>query len=274
MKHLVLICKNFGYYLGYRILDDNKYTLDYVLPPLTADTISDWDMSEILLSKKNEYFVALANGNDISINEIGPSIIQILSSAGNPPMQNLVWPNGYYGPTSEGNVLLGQAKATVDLIGSEYLLFVINDYTQSFPNNGLVTISKLNTKLDIPTYAYELGQDYSANICDHSANSATLTPTISQTQFIPTFPRKLTQAQLYSVNQIINNRRQSVPQIQAPNPPDLFATINLTRTVTGAVLYEDYKTEYMRTYFGPVTLDRLGIKLLDDKGNLVNFTWS
>ena len=27
---------------------------------------------------------------------------------------------------------------------------------------------------------------------------------------------------------------------------------------------------YERKYFGPITLDRLGIKLLDDKGNLLN----
>ena len=65
--------------------------------------------------------------------------------------------------------------------------------------------------------------------------------------------------------------------IPAPNPPDLFATINMLRSVTGAVLYEDFQTEYSRNYFGPVTLDRLGIKLLDDKGNLVNLhgrSWS
>ena len=163
--------QNLGYYLGYRILDDNKYTLDFVFPPLTADTISDWDMSGILLSKKEKIFEYLANGNDISVNEIGSSIIQILESAGNPPMQNSAWPYGYYRPTSDGNVLMGQAKATVNLIGSEYLLFVINDYTQSFPNNGLVSISKISTKLDLPAYAYELEQDYSANICDYSANS-------------------------------------------------------------------------------------------------------
>ena len=34
------------------------------------------------------------------------------------------------------------------------------------------------------------------------------------------------------------------------------------------------KAVYMRRYFGPVTLDKFGIKLLDDNGNLVNLTWS
>ena len=59
--------QSFGYYLGYRILENNKTTLDITLPPIKD--LSGFSGS-ILETLRSEYFVALATGNDISLNSI------------------------------------------------------------------------------------------------------------------------------------------------------------------------------------------------------------
>ena len=91
------------------------------------------------------------------------------------------------------------------------------------------------------------------------------------------FPRKLTQAQLYSVNQIKSNRDAPNNTTPAPTNSNLFATIFNQPLDGGAIVYNNHNIVYERKYFGPITLDRLGIRLLDDKGNLLNLhghNWS
>ena len=125
----------------------------------------------------------------------------------------------------------------------------------------------------MPSYANRLSLDSSANMCiDISSNSY-----IKKTQFVPTFPRKLTQAQLYSVNEIINNRRIANTEPSAPNNSNLFATLFPRSIDEASLVYTNPNISYERNYFGPVTLERLSIKLIDDKGNLVNLhghNWS
>jgi hypothetical protein len=263
--------QNLGYYLGYRILNNNTFTLSIVLPPLPPLPTLPGNFSFL----RNEYIDAIEANNDTSMNIVSREILDILKGRG---PTNVVYPQSYYELTDAGIVLIGAAPVPVDLVGGEYLILVLNDFTQNFPNNGLVGIGQPETKLDLPSYAMKLSQDFSVNICDLSANEAKPPPLIPRTQYVPTFPRKLTQAQLYSVNQIINNRKQPI-DLQAPNPPDLFAIVNrtFTRPQFAEDIYNDPNTNYERTYFGPVTLERLGIKLLDSKGNLVNLrghSWS
>ena len=64
----------------------------------------------------------------------------------------------------------------------------------------------------------KLSQDFSSNIC---------IPGTTKTQYVPIFPRKLTQAQLYSVNQIISNRREPNFNTGSPLNSNVFAVIPL-----------------------------------------------
>lgn len=262
--------QNLGYYLGFRILQKDTQSLTTLLPPYESLTPSPTRTN--LYTLRSKYFTALEAGNDISLNILGQDIVNTL---GQWMDSNALFPATYYENTTAGSNVFGAAPSPVDLIGSEYFLLTLDDYTSNYPNNGLVSIGSLSTKLDVPSYAIRLGQDFSSNICDLSSNKVGS----GATQFVPTFPRKLTQAQLYSVNQIINNRHQS-SLLQSPDPPDLFANINLAinngRGIS-AITYNNTNTVYERKYFGPVTLQRFGIKLLDSKGNLVNLhgqSWS
>jgi hypothetical protein len=124
-------------------------------------------------------------------------------------------------------------------------------------------------------------------------------------------PRQLTQSQLYTANEILFNRSTFSNKTFGPSTADVLALIPLTgigslRTKIAYILdpsgnpavdpsgnpivsyansqssqpYIEFATNLeanQRTYFGPVTIDRLRVRLLDDKGNLVNLNdvdWS
>ncbi len=272
--------QNLGYYLGYRILNSNEFTLTSVIPPISLLTPPGGFSGSTLETYREDYFTYLATNNDISLNIIGVKTIDALGFLGlNSGTDNFPsFPTGYWNNTTAGPTLYGAATTPPNITRGEYILFALDDYTNNYPTNGLINIEPPNTKLSIPSYISKISDPSGSNICDTIANSVVPPPIPPITQYIPTFPRKLTQNQLYALNQIINNRQASTNMAKAPNPPDLFATI-FTKTVDEkkAIVYEDTNSIYSRTYFGPITLERLRVRLLDSLGNLVNLhghNWS
>jgi hypothetical protein len=208
--------------------------------------------------------------------------------------QTLGWTLGFRLPyinvSASGNV----APAIINLIGPKYLIVVIDDLNQNHINNGLIGITELSKTLKLPTYysrdlpvkctsANPLGTNFDANtqFLVEDINAGTLimdkwdvsyvsTPTV-----LPTAPRILTQSQIYSINEIIKNNERSVKyRASAPTCSDIFAIIPLDKKglSTGELYVEDSSTLQLnkRVYFGPVNIDRMRVKLLDDKGNVLN----
>jgi hypothetical protein len=94
-------------------------------------------------------------------------------------------------------------------------------------------------------------------------------------QFVPSAPRTLTQAQLYTINEIMKNRSKTVSfRGKAPTNSDTFAIIPIKYgSMTTGQLYTELSGQFQdnkRVYFGPVDIDRLRIRLLDDRGNVVD----
>jgi hypothetical protein len=93
---------------------------------------------------------------------------------------------------------------------------------------------------------------------------------------LPSAPRTLTNAQLYSINSMNNNNNNLTNYLsKAPTSSDILAIIPVktsTGVPTGSLLVEFSGSlqNSTRTYFGPVNIDRMAIKLLDDKGNILN----
>jgi len=216
----------------------------------------------------------------------------------------LGWIMGYRLPIipilSTGNV----GVAAIDLYGPKYFILILDDYNQNHINNGLITITELPTRLDLPKYytpdqpvncsrgagslnsanpvipfnitpdealALGINPDNIGNIIMDKANfSYKDTPSV-----VPTAPRTLTQAQIYTINEIYKGREKTINyRGRAPNNSDTFAIIPLKREgfATGE-LYVEFSgglQDNKRNYFGPVDIDRLHIKLLDDRGNIVN----
>ena len=199
--------------------------------------------------------------------------------------QTLGWLMGYRVPFTKvlqkGNI----ATSVLDLIGTKYLILVIDDYNQNHVNNGLVSIAEYSNVLKMPSY---YSPDLPYTCIGPTNNSAEMNSTndvmisgkfnieYSKTQIVlPSAPRTLTNSQLYTINEINRNKNNSTNhRAKAPTSPDILAVlpIKTSGVSTGSLLVEFSGSlqDNSRTYFGPVNIERMRVKLLNDKGNVLN----
>jgi hypothetical protein len=214
----------------------------------------------------------------------------------NPNMKvntTLGWTLGYRVPVMNINKNGNQAVAIIDLYGPKYFILVIDDLNQNHINSGLIGITELSKIVKLPSYysssCYECipPNPSSTNVAKNSEDLETdeeaglfvmdkLDATYSYTQrILPSAPRTLTQAQIYSVNEILKNNRATYDyKSKAPVFSDTFAILPIK---LGSSKLGDMNVEFggsmqdnKRIYFGPVNISRIKIKLLDDKGFVVN----
>jgi len=192
---------------------------------------------------------------------------------------------------SDGN----EAAAILSLSGPKYLIVVLDDFNQNHINGGLIGIDQLSKTLKLPTYysrdlpyvctpADPSGTNIKTNTVELANNvdagtlimdkwNATYVPTV---KVLPSAPRILTKSQIYSINEILknNSRYSNTVKTSSPSCTDTFAIIPLDKKnmTTGEIYVEDSSTLQLnkRIYFGPVNIDRFHLKLLDDRGNLLN----
>ena len=166
------------------------------------------------------------------------------------------------------------AEAPIDINGSQYFTLVIDDYNYNYSNNGGITIENKQNIVELPSYYSKIIHDVSCSILDET----------NIKQYLPSFPRKLTQAQLYSINEIIANKKKaSNNKTISFNNSNQLAVIHLesinASNPTQSILYRDMGTQSHneRKYFGPVCIEKMHISLYDDNGNIVNLhghNWS
>ena len=148
------------------------------------------------------------------------------------------------------------ADAAADLYGPKYFVLVLDDYNQNRSNMGLVSTGNHITKLPIPSYT-----DAANEACSGEPPTST---------YVETAPRRLTKSQLYTINQIIEDRAAGETRARAPNPSDVLAVIPLRNvTTTRPQPISEVNTAIrssIREYFGPVSIARLRVRLLDDRG--------
>jgi hypothetical protein len=158
------------------------------------------------------------------------------------------------------------SEAIVDTYGPKYFLLVIDDFTHNRVNSGLINIGSINTRLDVPSY-------YNEDIpfvCQPNERGTLSVPT-----YVPSIPRRLTRAQLYSINEIMNNRKNTNKDREVgPSTSDVFAVLPLrVQTLSMGQPIIEYGANLIqneRSYFGPVIINKLRITLKDDKGYPVN----
>ena len=203
----------------------------------------------------------------------------------------LGWLMGYRDASM--NVIVGGggnvATCILDLYGSKSFFLVIDDYNQNHLNDGLITITETSSILSLPTY-YRPDLPYTIippgpieinnNLVNYADNVNITYRNIPN--MLPTSPRILTQAQIYTINEIMKNREKTISyRTRAPTSSDTFAVIPIKH---GGLKMGDVYVEFggtmqlnQRNYFGPVNIERMRVKLLDDKGNVVNLNgveWS
>ena len=198
---------------------------------------------------------------------------------------------------SQGNTGL----AVLDLIGPKYFIVVLDDFNQNHINNGLITITEIPNIVKLPSYYNpttpknctidtEIPLNQIANLTQLNPQTALASGynplsngliekvdiSYKKTQQVyPTAPRTLTQAQIYTINEIIKNREKNTSyRGKAPTASDTFAILPLKLgSMKTGELYSEFGgtlQENKRIYFGPVDIDRMHLKLLDDKGFVVD----
>jgi len=299
----------FGYILGTSSttdfgddlnFNDNIFSIPNNLYGSASDIITALNATSTLMAINLFFSLTDASGsgstgNYFTIKNNGSNKIRLVFYNGNNPNMNCN-PKGCRYPSKLDNNLgwiLG-FRSTLDLaiaydippgdtitanvpytnVGPTYFLLVIDDFNQNHLNQGLVNIDDTDTTLNAPSYI-----DADINFSCFTSTSGYNSP---YPVYIPNAPTRLTQAQLYSANQILENRKNTTSyRIAGPTTTDVLAVIPLK--VGGLSFGEKYiefgssLLQNERVYFGPVNISRMRVTLRDDKGNIVNLNgadWS
>ena len=251
-------------------ISDGNYTISQFIDQLNTVSAA-YDLSFAYLP--NTYQISIKNTSGVAVDTIltfysDSGLCKQSCGPGAKINQNLGWNLGFrIPPDSNGNIsiIIPPGKTVIsdvpaDTYGPKYFILVVDDYNNNHLNNGLVNIVDTTTKLSVPTY-YN-AKDVSCNVTENQAF------------MVKTAPRTLTQAQLYTVNEIVANRKQTINRTSGPTTTDVLAIIpvQLVNTFRPGpyVQFGQALQANIRTYFGPVSIDRLRVRLVDDKGNLVN----
>jgi hypothetical protein len=168
--------------------------------------------------------------------------------------------------------LKGDAVLSVFLYN--YFMIVLDDFNQNHLNDGLVTVAKRDTSVTLPSYANR--KNYRA--CDAITGEPATSESISTS-----FPTNgLTQKQVYSVEQIIAEQNRSRDLVNSgPFIKDMFALLPVKASgATAGTIYVEFGgtlQQQERIYFGPVNIRRIAVKLINDKGDVVDLNganWS
>jgi hypothetical protein len=191
---------------------------------------------------------------------------------------------------TEGN----NATVMINLLGPKYIVVAIDDFNQNHINNDLVGVTQKSEIIKLPSY-YTPDMATTDNIVlDEESATKTVAGQAElgiDTQLKTTkalqatrqfhvqtvYPRNLTTAQLYTINEIMKNNARagnvSTRYSLSPIISDTLAIIPIKSPYAMGEMYTDFSgslQDNKRTYFGPVHIDRMRIQLYNDKGNLLN----
>jgi hypothetical protein len=162
----------------------------------------------------------------------------------------------------------GDTTVIVDLYNK--LFIVIDDYNQNRLNDGLITNVDDTNSIPLPSYATR-----NSVICDPVTNSEIF----ALDEYDTTAKQRLTQNQMQSVAALRNDQTQTNTQSGAgPYAKDIFAVIPIkVSSLTNGQTYTEFGGTLQsqeRLYFGPVNISRMTVKLISDRGDVVDLNGS
>lgn len=171
--------------------------------------------------------------------------------------------------------LMGDTTISTNLFNS--LLLSLDDYNQNHLNDGLITVASRDTFIQPSSYT-----NRSNFVCDPNTGELVYNSANDQQT------KRLTQNQIYSVTQIANSKNVSniITSTEVtgnsfgtgPFEKDLFGVIPLKlsglRNGESFVEFGGTLQNQERTYFGPVNIKRMTVKLKTDRGNVLDLNGS
>jgi len=183
--------------------------------------------------------------------------------------------SSYYSTNPNTNVvsITGDAAVCVNLYN--YFLIVLDDYTQSHLNDGLVTITSTESDIQLPSYASR-----HVTTCDANENDKIIPFTGNSTESENV--NSLTQKEIYATNEKIASRKNKIKSYSSgPFVNDIFALVPMkTSGLQNGSTYIEFGGTLQnqdRTYFGPVNIHRMSVKLMNERGDVVDLNganWS
>jgi hypothetical protein len=153
-----------------------------------------------------------------------------------------------------------------------YFMILLDDFNNSHMNDGVVTTTKAETDIKLPSYT---------NRAQSAIDPVTGNVIVSS---ISTNGTPLTQRQLYASQASVDQKKTTLSTTKYSSGPfakNVFGLVPLQ--ISGQVnntVYVDYGTalqDQQRNYFGPVNIQRMSVKLINDKGETVDLNganWS
>jgi hypothetical protein len=163
-----------------------------------------------------------------------------------------------------------------------YFMIILDDFNQNHLNDGLVTLSKRDYSVTLPSYANRKTVKQCNPLTNTSSSSSSSSSSLIVNDNNNNNFNNLTQNQIYSVEQILAQQGKPNDNFnRGVYVKDMFALLPVKTTgmQPGSILVEVGGQLQMqeRIYFGPVNIRRLAVKLVNDKGDIVDLNggnWS
>jgi len=183
-----------------------------------------------------------------------------------------------YGKPGETIQIVGDTTVSVNLF--DYFLLCVDDFNQNHLNDGMVTVASAQRSFALPSYANKANY-----VCDPTTGLLTYNGTAVNTVDF----NRLTQKQLYTLTELSNSKKissiiTSTPNVNGksygsgPYAEDVFGFIPMkTAGLAPGAVYVDYGGTLQnqeRSYFGPVNIYKLGIKLISNRGDVIDLNGS
>jgi hypothetical protein len=161
-------------------------------------------------------------------------------------------------------------------------MIILDDFNQNHLNDGLVTLSKRDYSVTLPSYANRKTVKQCNPLTNTSSSSSSSSSSLIVNDNNNNNFNNLTQNQIYSVEQILAQQGKPNDNFnRGVYVKDMFALLPVKTTgmQPGSILVEVGGQLQMqeRIYFGPVNIRRLAVKLVNDKGDIVDLNggnWS
>ena len=160
-----------------------------------------------------------------------------------------------------------------------YFMIVLDDYNQNHLNDGVITTTQKEMNMSLPGYATR------SSIRADPTSGEPITSTIKKNG------QNMTQNEIYAAQEILNSKSTNVSTnalsirsqyySNGPFNKNVFALVPLK---LGGLPNNSIFVEYggtlqnqQRNYFGPVNINRMTVKLINDRGGLVDLNganWS
>ena len=181
---------------------------------------------------------------------------------------NLGWLLGFRQPSySADHTYTGEAL--IDTYGFRYLFIELDDFNRNRLNQSVIS---LDANLD--TFSYPASKR-----CALSAANPDSLPILKSGSSCGKPPppwqgAPLTANQTYSRTQLLRARGRTIPnRYRSPVNSDIIARIPVRKFNNYDILLDSWNSKLggtAREYFGPVTLKRFRVRLINDKGYVVN----